>query len=140
MNHNSIGHFAPNLSIDENVGRIIFANFHRVYYYRNSVCWSRLYISCSNSEKLNIFNLCRPDQSRNLDTIYSGCAGALRALTSIYDVTGLVRECLDELCELFLTSSVTLICIPSHKGLWEDEQVDKLARRLQKLTSMDQNP
>jgi hypothetical protein len=52
----------------------------------------------------------------------------------------LVVECLNALSELAHLHEVTLVCVPGHRGIFGNEEVDKLARQASAILLIGPKP
>jgi ribonuclease HI len=61
--------------------------------------------------------------------ILSDSQAALKALSSPKATSRLVAECLDALSELACLNEVTFVWVPGHRGVFGNQESDKLARQ-----------
>jgi hypothetical protein len=66
--------------------------------------------------------------------IFSDSQAALNAISSPKVTSRLVLECLNALSELAHLNEVTLVWVPGHRGIFGNEEADKLARQASAMT------
>jgi len=102
-----------------------------------------VYATVPQSEVLAVLEAAKNLDERNLKKnvkIFVDCMSVLTALTSAEPVSGLVRECFDNLNGLATSAEVELHWIPAHSGYSGNEEVDVLAKEATEVRFLGPEP